>query len=156
MSPVVIILDFLAYSTLAGILGALAMIGVMQIATRGLGVSSEMVIAVGSLLTKSRDNARLVGLFLHAISAIFFAMIYTLLIMALDCTGWPTAFFVGAGFGTFHGLVVSLSLCWVIADQHPLEEFREVSLPIALCHFVGHVAYGAMVGLVIALVPLSA
>jgi len=113
-----------------------------------------MVVAVGSLLTKSKENARLVGMFMHAISAIAFGIVYTLLLMAVGMTGWPAALFSGALLGVFHGLVVSLSLCWMVSDHHPLEEFRNVSVSVAVTHFIGHIVYGAVVGLVIAFVPL--
>jgi hypothetical protein len=32
---------------------------------------------------------------------------------------------LGAGIGFAHGLVVSLGLVWIVAEQHPLEEFNE-------------------------------
>ena len=43
---------------------------------------------------------------------------------------------------------------WVVAEEHPLEEFNEAGLAIGLSHIVGHVAYGAVVGLVVAIAPL--
>jgi hypothetical protein len=53
-----------------------------------------------------------------------------------------------------HGIIVSLMLVWVVADQHPLEEFKEADLLVGLGHFAGHVAYGAVVGLIVGLSPL--
>lgn len=154
MSPVTLIAKFLIFASLAGLLGAVAMTIVMRLISRTRWARADMIVAVGSLLTKSRENAFLVGLFLHGISAIGFGIIYTLLLMAARMATWPSALFAGAGIGVFHGLIVSLSLCWMVAEQHPLEEFRNVSVPVAFTHFIGHVAYGAVVGLLIALAPL--
>jgi len=94
------------------------------------------------------------GAFAHATAAIVFSMLYALLMLVCGFTGLPEAFMVGLGFGTFHGIVVSLILVWVVADNHPLVEFRKASLSVGLCHFAGHVAYGAIVGLVVGLSPI--
>jgi hypothetical protein len=154
MDQVTLIVKVLFFASLAGLLGAAAMTIVMRLIARTRWARSDMIIAVGSLLTKSRDNALLVGLFMHGISAIVFGVIYTLLLMALQVNTWPAALFAAGGIGIFHGLIVSLSLCWVVADQHPLEEFRNVSMSIAVTHFIGHVAYGVVVGFVVALAPI--
>ncbi len=113
-----------------------------------------MVMAVGSLLTRSRDNALWTGVWVYFGSAVIFGLIYTLLMMRLELTGWPQAFFAGAGFGFFHGLVVSLGLTWVVSDNHPLAEFREVTPLVFLSHFAGHVVFGGVVGLVVAISPV--
>ncbi|AHF93936.1 hypothetical protein OPIT5_00865 [Opitutaceae bacterium TAV5] len=148
-----IIVAFLFYSTLAGLLGALAMVVVMRLMARA-GARGEMVVALGSLFTRTRDHARLVGGLLHMISAVAFGQLYTVLMVGLQLTGWPTGLLAGLGFGLFHGIVVSLALVWVVADQHPLAEFRTASASVFLTHLAGHVAYGAVVGLVIALAPV--
>jgi hypothetical protein len=154
MDQATLITKFLFYASLAGLIGAAAMTGVMKLIARTHWARADMIVAVGSLLTKSRENAFLVGLFLHGISAVVFGIIYSLLLLAGQLATWPAGLFAGAGIGIFHGLVVSLSLCWLVSDQHPLEEFRHVSVSVAFSHFVGHVVYGAVVGLVVALVPL--
>jgi len=154
MDQATLIAKFLFFASLAGLLGAVAMTSVMRLISGTRWARADMIVAVGSLLTKSRDNAFLVGLFLHGISAVVFGIIYALLLLAGGLATWPAALFAGGGIGVFHGLVVSLSLCWLVAEQHPVEEFRHVSIPVAFTHFVGHVAYGVVVGLVIALVPV--
>ena len=148
------IATFLVYAAVAGLLGALAMTAAMKLVARSGWARGDMIVAVGSLLTKTRENAAPVGLVMHALSAVVFAQIYAVLLIGLELSAWPSAFFAGVGFGVFHGLVVSLSLCWVVADQHPLEEFRNAGASVAFTHFVGHVVYGAVVGLVIAFAPL--
>jgi hypothetical protein len=149
-----VIASFLSYAAIAGLLGALAMTAVMKLLAQTGWARGDMITAVGSLLTKSRETAVPVGLVMHTLSAIVFAQIYTALLIGLSLSGWPMAVVAGLGFGVFHGLVVSLSLCWVVADQHPLPEFREAGVSVAITHFIGHVVYGTVVGLVIGLAPL--
>jgi hypothetical protein len=45
-------------------------------------------------------------------------------------------------------------LVWLISDAHPLPEFKDADFAVGLVHFAGHVAYGAVVGLVIGLISL--
>ena len=154
MNPATTIASFLVYSALAGLCGALAMTAVMKLIAKSGWARDDMILAVGSLFTKSRATGFQVGLMLHAISAVIFAQLYTVLLIGLELSAWPSGLYAGAGFGVFHGLVVSLALCWVVADQHPLEEFRRAGVSVALTHFIGHIAYGAVVGIVIALAPV--
>jgi len=148
------IADFLFTSLVAGVLGAIAMEAVMGLITRAEWAKANMIVAVGSLLTRSRHNAFRAGVMLHGIAAVGFAMIYTAAMAKLGLSRFPTAFFTGIGFGILHGLVVSLMLVWMVAEKHPLEEFQEAGLAVGLAHFAGHVAYGAAVGLVIGLSPM--
>jgi len=149
MSPAHLIVLFLGYSAVAGVLGALAMAVVIWLITRAGWARGDMVLAVGSLLTRSRESARLVGGILHALSGVGFAMVYTVAMMALHLARFPVAVYAGIGFGIFHGMVVGLMLCWLVADQHPLAEFKEAGLAVGVSHLAGHVAYGLVVGVVI-------
>jgi uncharacterized membrane protein YagU involved in acid resistance len=154
MNPATTIAPFLVYAALAGLCGALAMTAAMKLVARSGMARDGMIMAVGSMFTKSRETGFRVGLILHTLSAIVFGQIYTVLMIGLELSAWPSAFYAGVGFGVFHGLIVSLALCWVVADQHPLEEFRRAGVSVALTHFIGHIAYGAAVGLVIAFAPV--
>lgn len=113
-----------------------------------------MVVALGGIVTRSRDSAWRVGMMLHALSAIGFAMVYAMLMLWLGSTGMPNALMVGVGAGFFHGLIVSLMLVWVVAEGHPFDEYNEAGLAVGLSHLLGHVVYGAVVGLVIGISPL--
>lgn len=154
MDPVEVIATYLLFSVVAGIAGAIVMLLVMKLIDRSPVPGRNMIIAVGSLLTHTRENAGLVGGLLHGIAAIAYGLIYTILLMALNLASWPGGLLGGLGLGAFHGMVVSLALVWVIADQHPLEEFREAGPGVFLQHLAGHVAYGAVVGTIIAASPL--
>ena len=142
------------YGILAGLIGAGAMWAAMRIIERAGPPTGGMVVAVGSLLTRSRTNALATGIWVYFGAAVVFGLLYMVLMMRLHVTAWPYAFFAGAGFGFFHGLVVSLGLTWIVSDNHPLEEFRNVTPIIFLSHFAGHIVFGAVVGIAIAIFPL--
>ena len=145
---------YLSVSLIAGVLGGLAMQVAMWFVSRGGLAKGDMILALGSLITKSRDSAYRVGFIVHAIAAIGFALVYTLLMVTLGYTHMPLSLIIGLGVGVGHGLLVSLMLVWVVSDHHPLEEFKEADLLVGLSHFVGHVAYGGVVGLVVGFLPL--
>ena len=154
MSTTMFLLKYLCTSLVAGVLAGLAMEGVMWLIARAGLAKGDMILALGSLLTKSRENAYRVGLVVHATAAVGFALVYTLLLVTLGYTHLPMSLMLGLGVGVLHGVLVSLMLVWVVADRHPLEEFKEADLLVGLSHFAGHVAYGAVVGLVVGLSPL--
>jgi len=148
------LVNFLLTALVAGLLGGIAMELVLWLIGRGGWAKADMIVALGSMFTKSRDSAWRVGAILHIVAAIGFAMAYTLLLHSLGFTHMPFAAAVGAGVGFLHGLIVSLGLVWVIAEQHPLKEFNEAGMAIGLSHIVGHVVYGAVVGFVVGVSPL--
>lgn len=148
------IVNYLLTSLAAGLVGGLAMELAMWVIARAGLAKGDMILALGSLLTKTRTNAYRVGLVVHATAAIAFALLYTLLMVLLHYTELPQSLMLGLGVSTLHGIIVSLMLVWVVADQHPLEEFKEADLLVGLSHVAGHVAYGAAVGFVVGLSPL--
>jgi hypothetical protein len=154
MNTMTITVEMAFYAILAGLIGAMMMWAAMRLIERAGPPTGGMVVAVGSLLTKSRENALWTGIGVYFSAAVVFGLIYTLLMMRLQLTAWPHAFFAGAGFGFFHGLVVSLGLTWIVSDNHPLQEFREVTPLVFVSHFAGHVVFGAVVGLVVAIAPV--
>jgi hypothetical protein len=153
MNLAMYVMNYLGTALVAGVLGGLAMEGAMWLIARAGLARGDMILALGSLLTKSRANAYRVGFIVHATAAIGFALVYTLLMITLGYTRMPSSLMLGLGAGMFHGIVVSLMLVWVVADQHPLEEFKEADLLVGLSHFAGHVAYGGVVGVVVGLSP---
>lgn len=148
------LVKYLGTALVAGVVGGLAMQLAMRLIGRGNELKGDMILALGSLITKSRENAYRVGLIVHATAAIGFGLVYTLLMVTLGYTGMPMSLMLGLGVGTLHGLIVSLMLVWVVADQHPLEEFKEADLLVGLSHMAGHVVYGGVIGLIVGLSPL--
>lgn len=148
------IVRFLLTALFAGVLAGIAMEIVLWVVGTAGWAKADMIVALGSLFTRSRNNAWRVGAILHASAAITFAVLYTLLLMKLGYTSMPQSMMLGAGVGFVHGLLVSLALVWVVAEQHPLEEFSEAGLAIGLSHILGHVVYGAIVGVVVGISPI--
>lgn len=140
---------YLATALVAGALGGLIMELVMWLIARAGLARGDMVLALGSLLTKRREDAYRVGLVVHATAAFGFALVYVLLMVTLGMTRLPQSLMLGLGAATFQGIVVALMIVWVVAEQHPLDEFKEADLLVGLSHVAGHVAYGAAVGLVV-------
>jgi len=154
MTFVQFLAKYLGTALVAGLAGGFAMELVMWLIARFGLARGDMILALGSLLTKSRDNAYRVGLVVHATAAAGFALVYSLLMVTLGYTHLPISLMLGLGVGLLHGILVSLMLVWVVADQHPLEEFKEADLLVGLSHVAGHAAFGAVVGLIVGLSPL--
>lgn len=148
------IVSFLLTALIAGVLAGIGMEAVLWVVGTAGWAKADMIVALGSLFTQSRANAWRVGAALHASAAIGFAVLYTLLMLKLGYTAMPQSMMLGAGIGFIHGLIVSLGLVWVVAEQHPLTEFNEAGLAIGLSHILGHVAYGAIVGVVVGISPI--
>lgn len=146
--------NFIPTALVAGLLGGAAMEAVLWLVGTTGWAKADMIVALGSLFTKQRDSGFRVGIVVHAIAAIVFALLYTWIIVMLDFNHPQWSVLLGAGIGFVHGLIVSLGLVWVVAERHPLEEFNEAGLAIGLSHILGHVAYGAVVGIVVGLWPL--
>ncbi|MES2693792.1 MAG: hypothetical protein V4773_09995 [Verrucomicrobiota bacterium] len=145
---------FLFTALAAGVLAGIAMEAVLWVVGTVGWAKADMIVALGSLLTRTRNHAWRVGAIVHATAAIVFAVLYTLVMLKLGYTGMPQAMMLGLGMGFLHGLMVSLGLVWVVAEQHPLEEFNDAGLAIGLSHILAHVAYGGVVGLVVGISPL--
>ncbi|MDP3070186.1 MAG: hypothetical protein Q8N18_07855 [Opitutaceae bacterium] len=154
MTTTVQIVPFLLTALVAAALAGVAMELVMGVIARVARVKGNMILALGSLLTKRREQAFRVGLIVHATAAVAFGVLYTLLMVTLGLTAMPISMMLGLGVGVLHGIVFSLMLVWVVADQHPLEEFKEADLLVGLSHLAGHAAFGAVVGVIVGVSPI--
>lgn len=135
----------------AGLCGVAAMELVMWLIKRSGWSNGSMVVALGSLVTRKRDNAWAVGAVIHLVAAVTFAYLYSLALMRLGLTVFPQAQIAGLAIGFVHGLLVSVALVWVVAEQHPLEEFSTAGFQVGVTHVAGHVAFGLAVGMVLAI-----
>lgn len=149
INPDISSLEYWFTSMIAGLVGALAMEATMALISRADRSKGSMIVALGGLVTGRRENAFRTGVIIHATSAIVFALIYKAAMIQFGLAQPPESFFVGIGFGFIHGIMVSLALVWVIAEQHPLEEFNQAGFAVGLTHLAGHIAFGAAVGLVV-------
>ncbi|MGE9289906.1 MAG: hypothetical protein ACQKBT_02875, partial [Puniceicoccales bacterium] len=137
---------FLLTSILAGGLAALAMSASMKAMSR-LGGDDEvdMVLAIGSYFTGTKENASRFGILIHLGSGILFGLLYGLVFAATDKTSLPDVFLIGIGIGFLHGLGMAYALMIFLSERHPLPEFRSVSLIIGVVHLAGHIVFGATV-----------
>lgn len=149
MNPVNLTTSHFFIALVAGFAGMFAMEVAMWLITRRGWAKGNMIVALGSLVTRKRENAFLIGGLLHVVAAVFFAMLYLLAMEQFGFDHLPASLFAGVGFGVLHGMVVTLTLVWVVSEQHPLEEFQDAGLAVGVSHIAGHVAYGAVVGFVI-------
>lgn len=145
---------FLLTALFAGLLGGAAMELAMWLVARAGMARGDMILALGSLMTKSRAGAYRVGWLVHVLAAFGFALVYTFVMMVLGMSDLPASLTLGLAAGVLHGIFVSLMLVWVVADHHPLEEFQEADLVVGLSHVAGHAVYGAVVGLAVGISPL--
>ncbi len=144
-----LVVQFLLVSLAAGITGTLCMTFFMHGFTRSGLANANMIEAIGSIFTKSENNALLVGGILHLVSGVIFAMIYALLLALLGVQGTFYSALVGLCIGAGHGFVLAFLLVVAVAEHHPLEKYREAGLGVAAVHFLGHIIYGAIVGTIV-------
>ena len=145
------VVEFLLYSVVAGVVGTGGMTFVMYLINKMGVTNARMVIAIGSILTKTRENAIRVGLIMHFTAGVIFAILYTIFFSVYGINAIWQFVGVGFGFGFIHGFIMSFILVIAVAEHHPLEEFRQAGFAVAVAHVVGHLVYGTLVGLVIGL-----
>ncbi len=146
-----LIIQFLFFAVLAGMVGTAGLTGFLALLTRAGVVRVPMVVALGSLLTRSRHRAVEVGVLIHVLTGIFFGMFYAWALMAIGQPGVLSCLLFGLLIGLLHGILFSICLIVLVAESHPLEEFKQASIPVAFAHALAHVIYGALVGFVIGL-----
>lgn len=136
----------LVFVIISGFTATLVMIAIMELTTRAKLANADMIRAIGSIITKSYENALTPGLLIHFSSGIFFAIIYFYAFGFLLPNKPNLAPVAGLAFGFFHGIVVTLSVVNLISKHHPLKKFQETGLYMALAHIIGHIVYGLSVG----------
>jgi len=140
---------FLLSCLFAGAAGSYIMGGTIQLLSRlAEGQEVDMVKALGSLFTGNKETATLNGILIHLAAGVGFGLVYGLVFISIGITQFPAVLLIGLGFGLLHGIGMSYVLMLFIADKHPLEEYRSVTLMIGAAHLGGHVVYGGVVGLV--------
>ncbi len=143
--------NIISTAVIAGIFGTSGMTIFLQIISKSGIANADMVRAIGSLFTKKLDSAFSFGIILHLISGIIFAFLYTFAILGLNVHGIASSIGSGTIIGFIHGGVVSFVLVTAVAEHHPLPEFQKAGFSVAVAHLVGHMIFGFIVGLIIAL-----
>lgn len=108
--------------------------------------NADMINAIGSLFTRSEEDALSVGLVVHFLSGVIFALLYVGLWSVLAVDSVRLYLMLGLITGFAHGFVVSFILVAVVAHHHPIERFRNAGIGVAAAHLLAHVIYGAVVG----------
>ncbi len=116
---------------------------------------TQMIRALGSIITKKKENALLPGAIAYTIGGIVFAYCYAFfLTTAPDAHGSIMLMVVVCTLiGFVHGLMVTLFLVISVAQYHPIKEFRRLQPEDMAAHVIAHVAYGATVGLLMGWLP---
>ena len=134
---------------LIGLLATTAMTTFLYL-VNGAGLANgDMVRAIGSAITKRYEGSFKTGLGVHCVSGIIFAGIYVYILSLVPPLADDQAIKLaglGAMLGFVHGLVVSLGLVVVVAEHHPIEQFRKAGVGVALVHLLAHVVYGGVIG----------
>jgi hypothetical protein len=144
-----LVIQFIFGSAFAGLVSATCMGLFMTGLTRLRVVNADMIRAIGSLFTGSNEAAFSVGSFVHAVSGIAFAMIYAMVLSLFSVHGFGYTTAMSGLIGFVHGFVVFFLLINMVAEHHPLPEFREVGVGVAAAHLVGHIIYGLVLGMIL-------
>jgi hypothetical protein len=149
----------LGFSTiLTGVLATLGMTTFLYLSQATGFANGDMVRAIGSAITRREENSLIPGLITHFFFGVVFTSLYVYMlsmvpeaeIVGLNRTSLLV--FLGAMMGFLQGLVVSIGLVIVVAEHHPVERFRKAGVNVALIHLMAHVIFGAIIGLVSALI----
>ena len=133
---------------MAGVVGTILMITVMAFISLSGWANGDMVRALGSLVTKTYEGSLLPGLAMHFTAGAVFAVPYAILMGAFP-TNIPAYLAIGAAAGLFHGAAISFILLSLVAENHPVERFRNAGFTVAIAHVAGHIFYGIGVGAII-------
>jgi hypothetical protein len=121
----------------------------------------DLPFLLGTAFTSDRTRAKAVGYLLHFLAGVAFALIYYMVFVAIDSSGW----WLGAAFGLAHGLFSGTALVGVLLPLvHPrMGTPSTAATSVALLEppgflmlnygartplvtLVAHTAYGALVG----------
>lgn len=100
---------------------------------------SDMFWTIGSLFSKSKRKARIMGLTVHALAGVAFSIVYVMIWSIYQPTQFST--FVAAGLltGAVHGVAVAYSLILLVAE-------RNKGWNVALTQVSAHMLYGVVLG----------
>lgn len=73
----------------------------------------------------------------------------------MDALAFPYPIFLGIAFGFFHGLLMAYVLMIFASERHTIEDYRKATLEEGLLHLVGHIIFGAVVGILATLMAFG-
>ena len=144
-----------------GVVGTILLTSGLRVAQELGWTRMDIPLLLGTVFTDDRDRATVIGVAVHFLNGLLFALGYYAIFRAVDQAGW----LFGAALGVVHaalagGVLVTLLLPavhprmgtpWSDAEETPLLEppgFLLVNYGrrTALWTLIGHVAFGAIVG----------
>jgi hypothetical protein len=144
-----------------GFVGTIVLTSGLRLAQELGWTRMDIPLLLGTVFTDVRDRATVIGVAVHFLNGLLFALGYYAIFRAVDQAGWA----FGAALGVVHaalagGVLVTLLLPavhprmgtpWSDAEETPLLEAPGFMLMnygrrTALWTLLGHVAYGAIVG----------
>ena len=140
------IVEIIGAGMVGGLIAVCAMIGAMKIISSLHLAEGDMVRGLGSFVTKNIATAFRVGITIHIISAMVFAIIYGEIFKLIPPEQVGLIPIAGTGLGFIHGFVMSAFLVETVADFHPLERFQSAGIDEAFAHVIGHCVFGAALG----------
>lgn len=138
-------LQYIYIPIIAGFIGTSGITAFLWAIDKSGLATADMVRAVGSLFTKTYENALRVGLVVHFTAGIIISAIYLHFLSILNLPGFLSLVFIGGIIGFVHGFVFSFVMV-IMSEHHPVEKFRQMDFQVALAHVFGHVIYGGLIG----------
>lgn len=131
---------------IAGLAGTAAMTLLLQIPKWvGFG-NTDIIRAVGALVTRKQEGAFLPGLIIHFSAGIIFAYVYVLL---LSLSHIPINPITGLFLGGLHGAVIMILVSIMILEHHPIALYHERGPMTGFAQLLAHMVYGLVVGTVV-------
>lgn len=139
----------------SGLIATALMSLFMELLTKSDIADADMIRAVGSIMTKSYEEAFKTGLMIQFGFGVFFAFIYFFIFGYFVSVNLFIAIMAGFAIGFFHGMVVSLGIIIIVAEHHPVERFRNAGFEVAVGHVAGHIIYGLTLGAIYGITGLG-
>lgn len=131
----------------SGVIATVGMTLLLWIFDKTGKVNANMVRAVGSAATRSIETSLWPGLIIQFVSGIIFAFFYITALKMLQLQGISSLVIAGGVLGFGHGFAFSFIMV-ILAEHHPVEKFQNAGFQVAIVHFLAHIVYGMIVGLV--------
>lgn len=139
---------------ISGFIATAGMTAFLYAVNRTAWTNADMVRAVGSLFTRSYENALGIGLVVHFVNGMIIAALYLHILSLLAQSNFAFEVFIGGCIGFAQGFVVS----WAIvrfAYRHPVPAFQKADFKVAVAHHAGHVVYGLLIGAMFGILRLA-
>ena len=134
----------------AGIIATAGMTALLWLFDKTGKINANMVRAIGSAVTRSAETSLWPGLIIQFVSGILFAFIYMTALNMLQMQEILSLVIAGGVIGFAHGFAFSFVMV-ILAEHHPVEKFQNAGFQVAIVHFLAHIVYGLLVGLVFGL-----